>query len=361
MRSNSASELCTSTPDGQQRLDREEQPRLQRREGDQRADRDRVRAARDALPANQYTSAGMIAKLIWTEAIRQRPAMRERTSRSASASDSRAKRSASSGERPIVLPSRMPDTDSDSSTSDEMSAMRPWRVAAMRLRSWPTRRVSQTKNGSSASEKTARRQSSATIATSGGDHGRHVGDDRGRGGRHHVLHAADVVGDARLHLARARAREEGERQALEVAVDGRAQVVHDALADDVGDPRLRDAERAGGDRDPDHAEHQPGQERRVAVRDRGVEDLAQQERRDHPEAGREQDEREDRAEAGAVGPEQARDPAHLRLAVLLHDLRTISGPSTRPTPRTRGGQAGVGSLPSAASVSRSPCSSERGA
>ena len=35
----------------------------------------------------------------------------------------------------------------------------------MRLRSLPTRRVSQTKNGSSGSEKTARRQSSATIAT----------------------------------------------------------------------------------------------------------------------------------------------------------------------------------------------------
>ena len=35
----------------------------------------------------------------------------------------------------------------------------------MRLRSCPTRRVSQTKNGSSASEKAARRQSRATIAT----------------------------------------------------------------------------------------------------------------------------------------------------------------------------------------------------
>ena len=68
-------------------------------------------------PANQYTNAGMIAKLICTEAIRQRPAMRARTSRSASSLDSERKRSTSSGARPIVLPSRMPDTESDSSTS----------------------------------------------------------------------------------------------------------------------------------------------------------------------------------------------------------------------------------------------------
>ncbi len=66
----------------------------------------------------------MIAKLICTEAIRQRPAMRARTSRSASSLDSEEKRSTSSLERPIVLPSRIPDTDSDSSTSVDMSANR---------------------------------------------------------------------------------------------------------------------------------------------------------------------------------------------------------------------------------------------
>jgi hypothetical protein len=74
-------------------------------------------------PANQYTSAGMIAKVIWIVAITQRPAMRWRTSRSASRDDSRWKRSASSRERPIVFPSSTPETDRLSSTSDEMSAM----------------------------------------------------------------------------------------------------------------------------------------------------------------------------------------------------------------------------------------------
>ena len=115
-------------------------------------------------PANQVDERGHDAKDICTDAMRQRPAMRERTSRSASCADSASKRWASSSERPIVLPSRMPLTDSDSSTSADMSASRPWRWAVMRLRSRPTRRVSQTKNGSSASEKAASRQSSATIA-----------------------------------------------------------------------------------------------------------------------------------------------------------------------------------------------------
>ena len=107
----------------------------------------------------------MIAKLICTEAIRQRPAIRARTSRSASSEDSEEKRSTSSPERPIVLPSRMPDTDSDSSTSVDMSARRPWRTDWMRRRSLPTRRVNHTKNGSRISENRVSCQLSANIAT----------------------------------------------------------------------------------------------------------------------------------------------------------------------------------------------------
>ena len=84
------------------------------------------------------------------------------------------------------------------------------------------------------------------------DHRRHVRDDRRGGARDDVLDAADVVRDARLHLAGARAREEREREPLQVAEDGRAQVVHDALADLVREQRLPDAEHAGDDRDHDH-------------------------------------------------------------------------------------------------------------
>ena len=56
--------------------------------------------------------------------ISQRPAIREWTSRPASSSDSPVKRAARSSLRPIVLPSIIPETDSDSATSEEMSASR---------------------------------------------------------------------------------------------------------------------------------------------------------------------------------------------------------------------------------------------
>ena len=59
----------------------------------------------------------------------------------------------------------MPDTLSDSCTSEEMSAIAPCLTVVIFLRCWPTRRASSTKNGSRPSENTARRQSSRNIAT----------------------------------------------------------------------------------------------------------------------------------------------------------------------------------------------------
>jgi hypothetical protein len=59
----------------------------------------------------------------------------------------------------------MPETDSDSSTSDDMSASRSWRTDVMRRRSAPTRRVTHTKKGRSPSAANASRQSSRNIAT----------------------------------------------------------------------------------------------------------------------------------------------------------------------------------------------------
>ena len=107
----------------------------------------------------------MIAKVIWIDAIIQRPVIRLRTSRSASRLDSPAKRSARSSVRPIVLPSRIPETESDSWTIEDTSASDACRSAVTFLRCAPTRLVSQTKSGSSASAKTASRQSSRNIAT----------------------------------------------------------------------------------------------------------------------------------------------------------------------------------------------------
>ena len=107
----------------------------------------------------------MIAKVIWIEAIIQRPVIRLRTSRSARRRDSPSKRSARSSVRPIVLPSRIPETDSDSCTIDETSASDAWRSAVTFLRCAPTRFVSQTNSGRRARAKAARRQSSRNIAT----------------------------------------------------------------------------------------------------------------------------------------------------------------------------------------------------
>ena len=65
-------------------------------------------------------SAGWTANVNWIVAIIQRPAIRERTSRSAMSLDSPVKRPARSAPRPIVLPSMIPETDSDSATSADM-------------------------------------------------------------------------------------------------------------------------------------------------------------------------------------------------------------------------------------------------
>ena len=67
--------------------------------------------------------------------------------------------------RPIVFPSRIPETESDSCTIEETSASEACRSAVTFLRCSPTRFVSQTKSGSSASAKAASRQSSSSIAT----------------------------------------------------------------------------------------------------------------------------------------------------------------------------------------------------
>ena len=266
-----------------------------------------------ASPPNQYTAAGMTEKLVWIDAITQRPAIRCRTSRSASRSESLSNRSASSVVRPIVLPSRIPETESDSCTRLEMSASVSCVVFAISRRSLPTRRVSSTKTGISANAKSAscqlRRSMPTIVATTVVD----VRSDRRRGVRDDVLHAADVVRDARLHLAGARAREERERQALQVAEDGRAQVVHHALADLVREQRLDDAERARDDGDDDHPRGEVRDPRGVGVADRRQQ-VAEQEGGHDAERRREDDQPEHGREPQLVRHEEPRDAAQVRAA-----------------------------------------------
>ncbi len=109
-------------------------------------------------------TAGMADMTIWMVDCRQRPAMLERTSRSESFSDSVEKEPASEAERPMVWPSRMPLTDSDSCTIEEIAAS--WRCLSLVMprRSLPTRRLTQTNTGSMSSEAMVSRQSRTAIA-----------------------------------------------------------------------------------------------------------------------------------------------------------------------------------------------------
>ena len=99
-----------------------------------------------------------------------------------------------------------------------------------------------------------------------------------------------------------------------MAVDGRAQVVHDTLADLVGQQRLVDADHAGGDRRGDHPEHEPRQVDAVLVGQGHVQHFAQQERRHQADQRRDPDEGADRAQAGLVGDEEPQGAAQIGLA-----------------------------------------------
>ena len=106
----------------------------------------------------------MTAKDVWIDAIIQRPVIRLRTSSSASRFDSPSNRVASAPVRPIVLPSRIPETESDSWTMLEMSAIDSCRTLATFRRWSPTRFVNQT-NREQRQREQGQRQSSRNIAT----------------------------------------------------------------------------------------------------------------------------------------------------------------------------------------------------
>src|ERR1700691_633495 len=109
-------------------------------------------------------TAGMADMTIWIVDWRQRPAMFELTSRSDSLPDSVPNESVSEADRPIVWPSRMPLTDSDSWTIVESTES--WRCLSlvMRRRSVPTRRLTQTNTGIMTRDAIVSRQSRTIIA-----------------------------------------------------------------------------------------------------------------------------------------------------------------------------------------------------
>ena len=248
--------------------------------------------------------------------------MRLRTSSPARRFDSPSNRSASSAERPIVLPSRIPETESDSWTSEEMSAIDSCRTVAIsrRCAADPARHPAR-RAASAPSAKSASCQSSRNIAMTVAITVVTVDMTEVAVEVRTLSTPPMSLRDPALHLAGARLREEREREPLQVAVDRGAQVVHHALADLRREVRLDDAEDAGDERDRDHPGDEHAQQAQVDCRrpvarrsDRRVEDLPQQERRDDPEARGDDDQaamtsasfaqygRKSRADPAQVGP-----------------------------------------------------------
>ena len=97
--------------------------------------------------------------------------------------------------------------------------------------------------------------------------GDEVAEDRAGGVGDDALDAADVVRQAALDLARAGLGEEAQGHLLEMRVERVAQVLHHALADDVVDVRLADADEAAHDGQHDHQRHEQVELREVLVGD----------------------------------------------------------------------------------------------
>ena len=93
----------------------------------------------------------------------------------------------------------------------------------------------------------------------------------------------------------------------------------------------------GGDRDRDHARDQRREQLGVVLGDRVVEHGSQQERRDHAERRRDQDQDEHGGEPSPVGPEQREQPAAIDRSPVGR-LRT-RGPLGLPQHRDPGPQA----------------------
>src|SRR5580692_6119049 len=215
-------------------------------------------------------TAGIAAKMMLSEAIRQRPASWERSSRSISRAEDAVNRRIREGPVPIVLASWTPLTDSPSSTVTLRSASSRCCSVVMARRILATLRVRKMAGGMTTSEMSDSRQHSH--GERGGYHGGQVAGDGRRGGGHHGFHAADVVADPGLDLAGPGAGEERDRLPLEVGEHAGAQLVHDVLADLGADPGLDHAERRGYGGDRDHRDDQqanqpqalPGQTAAVA-------------------------------------------------------------------------------------------------
>src|SRR4051794_26749479 len=295
-------------PDAEQRADGEEEPRLQRGERDDRRDRDRAAEDGAAEPVDRRRHDG--------EARLDRghhPAARHPLPH---LEVGQAKRLALEAVGELVAaPHRLPEQDPADRERLLDDARDVGKRLLRRLRDPPSLVSDPAREHREQRDQREREERKLPAQEEHADHRRddrrHTRRDARRRVRDDVLHAADVVVDARLHLARTGAREEGQREALQVAEDGGAQVVHDALPDLVREQSLDDAEDAGDDRDHDH----PGCVERDSARVVGLDrdqDAPEQERRHDAETGADDDQSEQPREPPPVRLEELPDPAHVR-------------------------------------------------
>ena len=274
----------------------------------------------------------MIAKAICTEAIIQRPAIRcaPRARRAAPTRARSARRARPSGPSSCRAGSRRP-----TATPRPASRCRPacpWRSAVIRRRT----RADPPGHPDEERQQRERDQRQPPVEQEHRDrrrqHRGHVGDDRGGGGRDHGLHAADVVGDPRLHLAGAGAREERQREPLQVAVDRsrRSCMTCWPTGSTAASGRRRSRRWRSGSRSsrPPAASRSPGSRSGIALSSRsrsrnGGTIPSAAEISDHPQH---------RAQAPAVGHETAAGSGGVRVA---RPSRRLHRPP-RPARRGRG-------------------------
>ena len=242
----------------EQAADREEEPRLQGREGDERADRDRVGAPRDRPPGEQVDERRHHGERRLDR--RHHPTPGHAAPHLEAGEPLRLRIENRSGEVARAT-HRLPEQDPRDRQRllDERRDVRE-RVLTLRrhllpLLADPLRQPDEQR------QQRERERREAPVEQQHrddrGEHRRHVREHGGRRRRDDVLDPADVVRDPALHLARARPREERERQALQMPVDGRSEVVHDRLADEVREERHVDHDGARDhDRDRDHPRHE---------------------------------------------------------------------------------------------------------
>ena len=222
----------------------------------------------------------------------------------------------------------MPLTDSVSSVRADISASDFCVSVDTSRRTLPTRNVRYMKNGSMPSDRIVSRQSMSHIAMTVLIAIAKLRGDRARGVGHDRLDAADVVRQPALDLAGPRLGEEPQRHALEVGVQRGAQVLHDALADQVVEVGLPDADQARDDRQRDHQPDEQVQQEEVPLRDRDVDEELEQDRVDQPEEARDEDRDQDDRDLRPVRPEEDEDAADRLAAALLGDRFEVGDGAT---------------------------------